>query len=88
MGKPSTEEIFEIATQTFAQKGYDGARVDEIAKAAGVNKATLYYRIGDKDALWTEVLKRIFEAKVSQMEEMLASVQAPEERLRALPKSS
>ena len=83
MGKPSNEDILDIATQAFGEKGYDGARVDEIAKAVGVNKATLYYRIGDKDALWTAVLKRIFENKAGQMEEMLATVKAPEERLHA-----
>ncbi|MEG3619296.1 TetR/AcrR family transcriptional regulator [Magnetovibrio sp. PR-2] len=82
MGKPSTDEILDIATLAFGEKGYDGARVDEIAKAAGVNKATLYYRIGDKDALWAEVLNRIFTAKVRQLEDMLETVKAPEERLR------
>ena len=83
MGKPSTDEILDIATLAFGEKGYDGARVDEIAKAAGVNKATLYYRIGDKDAVWAAVLKNIFGAKVDQLEDMLANIEAPEDRLRA-----
>jgi len=34
------------------------AHVDEIAERAGVNKATLYYQIGDKDTLFANVIHR------------------------------
>ena len=35
--------ILDAATRIFAQYGFDGARMDAIAKAAGINKATIYY---------------------------------------------
>ncbi|HEY9080406.1 TetR/AcrR family transcriptional regulator [Magnetovibrio sp.] len=79
---PSNDDILDIATAAFAEKGFEGARVDEIAKAAGVNKATLYYRIGDKDALYSAVLERIFAAKGTRMQHMLQTVEDPEERVR------
>lgn len=44
------------AATEFANKGFEGARVDEIAEVAGVNKATLYYHIGDKQKLYAAVL--------------------------------
>ena len=78
---PSNDELLDIAAQAFADRGYAGARVDEIAKAAGVNKATLYYRIGDKDALYSAVLKRIFSAKIVRMDAMLEAVEDAEQRL-------
>lgn len=56
--------------------------MDEIANDAGVNKATLYYRIGDKDALYSAVLKRIFSAKVARLEQMLDTVEDVEDRVR------
>jgi len=80
--KHTTDEIIDIATAAFAEKGFEGARMDEIAGDAGVNKATLYYRIGDKDALFGAVLKRIFSAKIARLENMLDSVEDVEERVR------
>ncbi|MFN2441829.1 MAG: TetR/AcrR family transcriptional regulator, partial [Thermoanaerobaculia bacterium] len=37
------ERILAAAGDIFARSGYDGARVDEIATRAGVNKAMVYY---------------------------------------------
>lgn len=79
---PSNDDILDIAAAAFAEKGFEGARVDEIAKAADVNKATLYYRIGDKDALYAAVLERIFSAKGARMQKMLATIDDAEDRVR------
>ena len=79
---PSNDDILDIATAAFAEKGFEGARMDEIASVVGVNKATLYYRIGDKDALFSAVLKRIFTAKIARMEQSLDTVLDVEERVR------
>lgn len=51
--------ILQAAAEEFADKGFGGARVDEVARRAGVNKATLYYRIGDKAALYGAVLDHV-----------------------------
>ena len=80
---PSNDDILDVAATAFAEKGFEGARVDEIAKAANVNKATLYYRIGDKDALFSAVLTRIFSAKIARMEQMLDTTQDVEQRVRS-----
>jgi TetR/AcrR family transcriptional regulator len=56
----TADTILDAVTGVFAEKGYNGARVDELARAAGVNKATLYYQIGDKEALYHAVLEREF----------------------------
>jgi len=41
-GTETTARILEAARDEFAEKGFAGARVDTIARRAGVNKATLY----------------------------------------------
>lgn len=43
--------ILDSAAQVFAEYSYDGARVDEIAKRAGVNKALIYYYYKSKEEL-------------------------------------
>lgn len=80
--KPTNDKILDIAARAFSEKGFEGARMDKIAKDAGVNKATLYYRIGDKNALYEAVLKRIFTAKVKRVEHMLTTINDVEERIR------
>ncbi|MEO8849985.1 MAG: TetR/AcrR family transcriptional regulator [Casimicrobiaceae bacterium] len=50
------------AVAEFADKGYDGARVDEIAMHAGVNKNLLYHHFRNKDGLFTAVLEYTYEA--------------------------
>ena len=51
----TARKILETAAQVFAAVGFEGARVDEIAKLANVNKATIYYHIGDKKVLYEKV---------------------------------
>ncbi len=46
------------ATREFAARGFDGARVDEIAEAADINKRMIYAYFGDKDGLYRAVLDR------------------------------
>lgn len=53
--------IIEAATNEFAAKGYDGARVDSIAQAADVNKTTMYHYFGNKDNLFAAVLENAYQ---------------------------
>lgn len=51
------DTILRTATEHFAERGLAGARIDEIARDAGVNKATIYYHIGGKEELYAEVFR-------------------------------
>ena len=48
--------LLERATVEFAARGYDGARIDDIALQAGINKRMIYAYFGDKDGLYRAVL--------------------------------
>ena len=54
------KKILKAAAKEFAQKGFDGARVDRIAVLAGVNKQLLYHYFGSKDDLFTAVLENAY----------------------------
>jgi len=52
--------ILKAALEEFAHEGVTGARTDEIARRAGVNKALLYYYFKDKDGLYAATLEQVF----------------------------
>ncbi|WP_281884218.1 TetR/AcrR family transcriptional regulator [Paenibacillus sp. YYML68] len=54
------EKILQTAVHEFAEKGFDGARIDYIAKAAGVNKALIYYHFKSKEELFAAVINDLF----------------------------
>jgi TetR/AcrR family transcriptional regulator len=56
----SKQRILNTATKLFAEKGYDGARIDEIAAKAKVNKALIYYYFKSKEAILTELFRTFF----------------------------
>jgi len=49
--------ILDAARQMFTQCDFDGVSMDQIAAAAGVSKLTVYNHFGDKDALFTAVIR-------------------------------
>jgi AcrR family transcriptional regulator len=53
-------EIIEVATREFADKGYAGARVDEIAAKMSTTKRMIYYYFGNKEQLYVEVLEHAY----------------------------
>ncbi len=65
------EKILKVATKLFARKGFDGARVDEIAKKAGVNKALIYYYFKSKEEILEEIMKRFLEESLRRKQKML-----------------
>jgi AcrR family transcriptional regulator len=53
-------EILEVATREFADHGFDGGRVDEIAARTRTTKRMIYYYFGSKEQLYLEVLKQAY----------------------------
>jgi len=57
--KLTEEKIFEAATEVFVEKGMDGARMQDIANHAGINKALLHYYYRTKEKLFSAVFEMI-----------------------------
>lgn len=51
------EKIFEAARKVFQRRGFSGARMQEIADEAGINKAMLHYYFRSKDKLFQKVFQ-------------------------------
>src|SRR5690348_16451342 len=72
------EAILNAAEEVFAEHGFDGARIDAIAEAAGYNKSLIFHYYGDKLGLYAAVLKRIDEQASGFQVKILAPLLADE----------
>jgi AcrR family transcriptional regulator len=78
------ETIVRTATQLFAQQGYPGTSMSDLARACGISKPLLYHYVDDK----YQLLLEITDGHVSRLEALVAEVEAlrlpAPERLRQL----
>ena len=79
----SRAAILNAAVREFAQEGLSGARTDAIAKAAGVNKALLYYYFEDKEALYGAVLDQVFSGLLESVLPVFVRDLTPGEKILA-----
>ncbi len=75
------QRILATAERIFAERGLAGARIDEIAAEARVNKALLYYYFGSKRNLHRHVLERLFELLLSSVVQARPDKDTPRESL-------
>ena len=70
--KDNTEEkILNAAREVFIRKGMDGARMQEIADEAGINKALLHYYFRSKEKLFDAIFSKIIEFAFPQISKIL-----------------
>ena len=77
------EQILAAAAALFAQRGYAGTSMNDLAAACGVSKATLYHYVRDKQQL----LAQISTAHVARLEALVAEVAAEVAAERLLPEA-
>jgi TetR/AcrR family transcriptional regulator len=75
--------IVAAALDEFARVGLAGARIDEIARTARVNKALLYYYFESKEHLFLGVVEQMFEVMTSALRNALSTANEPREKLLA-----
>lgn len=76
--------ILEAARAEFAAKGLAGARVNEIAARAGVNKQLIYYYFGSKEDLYRTALEAVYSEIRSLERDLHLGDMAPAEAMTAL----
>jgi len=79
------EVLLDAATLVFAEQGFAGARVDEIATRAGVNKALIYAYYGDKKGIYRAVLaSHLREFTAAEFSETVLAERGPRRALEDL----
>jgi AcrR family transcriptional regulator len=91
--EPSQDEtrrqLLEAAGEVFAEAGFRNATVREICRRAGANIAAINYHFGDKEKLYTEVLRYSHGKTLEKYPTLLgvAENSPPEKKLRAFIQS-
>tara|TARA_B100000795_G_scaffold255811_1_gene227774 strand:+ start:276 stop:941 length:666 start_codon:yes stop_codon:yes gene_type:complete len=59
IGEKNQQKVLEAAVKVFSRKGFSGARIDEIAKEAGMSKTNMLYYFKTKKELYQVVIVRV-----------------------------
>jgi TetR/AcrR family transcriptional regulator len=78
------ERILRLAAAEFARKGYDGARMDEIAARCGVRKYSVYYYFRSKEGLFVAVLDHVYQMFRARQREISVRGLSPVQAMRQL----
>ena len=76
------DSLTDVALRVFAERGYDGASMDDVARAAGITKASIYHHVSGKEALLERGLGRALDALFAILDEPAAREGTAAERLR------
>jgi TetR/AcrR family transcriptional regulator len=80
--KLTEERIFDAAIDVFLEKGMDGARMQNIAEKADLNKALLHYYYRTKEKLFTSVFEAVAKKLFGKFTPLLESNLSLEEKIR------
>ena len=78
------ERILDAAKAAFHERGTSGARMQEIADSAGINKALIHYYFNNKDTLAAAVFQRELRTLVQPVLQTLASELPLEDKVRTV----
>jgi AcrR family transcriptional regulator len=76
------DSLTDVALRVFAERGFDGSSMDDVARAAGIAKASIYHHISGKEELLRRGLNRALTALFAVLDEPDAAGGRPIERLR------
>ncbi len=77
-------KIDQVAESLFAERGFDGTPIREIAEQTGVTKALIYHYYQSKEALYLSLLEKEAATVVTRIEAVAAGEGDPEQKIRAI----
>jgi AcrR family transcriptional regulator len=72
-GLRTRERIIDAAEALFAERGYEGTTLRDVARAAGLQNPSLYNHFSSKDSLYVAVLERGIGPLLTRVQELVAS---------------
>ncbi|MGC2130843.1 MAG: helix-turn-helix domain-containing protein, partial [Candidatus Aquilonibacter sp.] len=78
------DSVTDVAFHIFAERGFDAASMEDVARAAGITKASIYHHVPSKEALLARGLDRALAALFGVLDEPAASSGSARERLATI----
>jgi AcrR family transcriptional regulator len=78
-GRERREQLVLVGRALFAEKGFDGTSIEEIAARAKVSKPVVYEHFGGKEGLYAVVVDREMSALLDRLTRVLSAGQHPRE---------
>jgi AcrR family transcriptional regulator len=78
-GRERREQLVQVGRALFAEKGFDGTSIEEIAARAKVSKPVVYEHFGGKEGLYAVVVDREMSALLDRLTRVLSAGQHPRE---------
>jgi AcrR family transcriptional regulator len=75
-------DILQAAAQVFREKGYHGASMEDIARAVGLRKASLYHHVRSKEDILVALLDMALDQLIADLEPVVDSDLSPADKLR------
>lgn len=83
--KAKRHELVQVAVKLFREKGYKSTSLNDIAKCAGLDRATLYYYVASKEELFQEAVQGVLDGNLREAERLLKlTTLGPREKLQLL----
>ena len=83
----SRDRLLQAAAREFAARGYEGASVDRIARAARLNKAMIYYHFKSKAGLYRTIVRAVFTSVLETASSVADSQDSPADKIRRFARS-
>ena len=80
-GAQRRQQLLDVGREVFAQRGYDGTSIEELAARADVSKPVVYEHFGGKEGLYTVVVDREMQRLLDRFTSALAAGGSPRELL-------
>ncbi|GAA4709898.1 TetR/AcrR family transcriptional regulator [Pseudonocardia yuanmonensis] len=77
-------ELYEHATRLFAERGFAGTSLQDIADALGITRPALYYYVKSKDELLAKLVTEVTNGPLADLTELVARDLDPVQRLRGI----
>jgi AcrR family transcriptional regulator len=86
-GKPTGERLFDVAAELFCEKGYAATTTREIAAAARIQQASLYYHVAGKEDLLHQICVSSLEQLFTDVQSAVNAASHPLERIEVLART-
>ncbi|MFC5069125.1 TetR/AcrR family transcriptional regulator [Flaviflagellibacter deserti] len=76
-----TQQLLDAALDVFLERGFEAARLDEVAKRAGVAKGTLYLYFASKEALFEDLIRSLIASPIQEVGQRMLAQDIPAEMM-------